>query len=225
MEDNLTTRVVHPEGVFAALLQFTKVPVLNISKGGVFLEMERPLVIGHQYLFQIDTNSQQVVLDGRVVRCHLNHLEPQASGEQQPRYNTAVEFHIPHHEKVDRLAHVIRKNTLGEKRGSVRIRPTGNLWANIAQDIFSRVLAFSMETLTVEGKVLLDMDQDWPILFQVGEESIILDAHIVQGSRKEGASQYQMVMEFLNPSPDQVNFLRRALARPEHQQTSGSESP
>jgi hypothetical protein len=224
MNDISETRAVEPDSIWAALVTFQDVSVLNISKGGVFLEMARPMVIGHNYIFQLVTPPHSVVLEGLVVRCHLHHLEEGPEGSQLPRYKTAVEFKLPADEKVDRLASVIRGNTLGEKRGSMRIKPTGGLKANVARDVFKRVLELSMNTITIESEELLDMDQDWKLLLQYGEESTLIDVSIIQGSRKEGAGGFRLTMEILNTEPDIVNFLRSVLERLENDAQNGSDA-
>jgi len=196
----------------AYVLEGKNLPVLNISQVGLSLETSAPLIIGQQYVLNLRSRDQNVLLDGMVVRCQLSELAETVSGNQLPVYQNGFEFQLERNPKELRLLNILQDNLYGEKRlGASRIKPMHRLFADVGRPCFSEIKKLEKTGMYVEGPELLDMDEIWPILLQNGEDGLELECHIVLGSRKEGASNYEMLLEFLNLNEKESLFLDCAL--------------
>ncbi len=196
----------------AYLLEATDLPVLNISQVGLSLETNAPFIIGQHYVLNLKSRAQKVLMDGMVVRCRLNELAETMTGTQLPLYHNGFEFQIERNPKETRLLNILQDNLYGEKRlGASRIKPMHKLVADVGRPCFTAVKKLEKTGMLVEGPELLDMDEMWPVLLQNGEDGVELDCHIVLGSRKDGSSNYLMLLEFLNLTDHEMQFLDNAV--------------
>ena len=184
------------------------IPVLNISQVGMAVQSEKPFTIGSLYTFRLECEGLKVLLDGKVVRCQLAELAESTSGERFPLYQTGVEFHLQRNPKEVGLLSIIRANLYGEKRlGSTRIVPRKKLTADVGRSCFPKVLDLSDGGIRVESQELLDMDEEWPLVIQLGEKSVDVNCRIVHASKKSQTAVYDLQLEFVNAASDVTALL------------------
>ena len=186
------------------------IPVLNISQVGISLQTRTPLVIGQIYVLILKTETRSLVIDGMVVRCHLSELAESVAGGQMPLYHNGIEFHLERNPKELCLLQIIQENLYGEKRlGATRITPIKSLNVDVGRPCFIRVKQLSTEGMLVESEVLLDMDEEWYLLLQLGDAYVEVNSRIVHVSKKDEEECYLTRLEFLDLSREDAGFLER----------------
>ncbi len=201
-----------PDQLRPCVVDAHKIPVLNISQVGISLQTRSPLVIGQVYAFLLKTRSRSVIIDGMVVRCSLSELAESVAGGQVPLYHNGIEFHLERNPKELCLMEIIQENLFGEKRlGSSRITPIKELTVDVGRPCFSKVKRLMLEGMVVESPELLDMDEEWLILLQVGEHYVEVNSRIVHASKRDEEDTYVTKLEFLNLAKEDAVFLESVI--------------
>ena len=184
--------------------------ILNLSQGGMAVETVHPLIIRKAYRFCINAGSSTVILDGEVVRCNLVEVTENEAGDSVPMYHNGIQFLIERNPIEISLLEIMQANLAGEKRmASQRVVPLHNLKADIGHTCMSRLVQFSGDGLVFESDALWDMDQNWPLMIQVGSTSLTVSGRVVNASKRSDHASYSSRIEFLDLSPDEMTYLEK----------------
>jgi hypothetical protein len=109
------------EGITGRLFCAEKAKVLNISLGGMAIEISRRLEINREYNLKIEAEDGRFDFKGRVVWATLVGSLKGHGGDVIPVYQAGLKFVNLLDEKIKRLLEFIEKHRAGESRFEERI--------------------------------------------------------------------------------------------------------
>jgi hypothetical protein len=145
------------------------VEILNISFGGVSLDVDRGLTIGKEYLMTLVEKGKRLEVKGIVVRSALSGSEKRAIGESVTRYTVSMKFKDGQIHKIVDFVNSLEqlkkeeKPAMVERRLHVRFHFTIPLDTLLSHAEQFKVKKISLSGMLIQGEHALEINSMVPM--------------------------------------------------------------
>lgn len=145
------------------------VEILNISFGGVSLNVDRGLTIGKEYLMTLVEKGNRLEVKGIIVRSALSGSEKRADGESVPRYTVSMKFKDGQIHKIADFINSLdqfkkaEKPAMAERRLHVRFHFTIPLETLLSHSAQFKVKKISLSGMLIQGEHALEINSMIPM--------------------------------------------------------------
>jgi c-di-GMP-binding flagellar brake protein YcgR len=206
------------EGITGRLFYAEKAKVLNISLGGMAIEISRRLEINREYNLKIKAEDGRFDFKGRVVWAILVGSLKGHGGDVIPVYQAGLKFVNLLDEKIKRLLEFIEKHRAGESRFEERIEglrfKVKSLSGIVEHPQKYKVKIISLGGMLIELPESFEINTVFPMeLFIPGGLKIELKGRVASCMKNEkNKEMYDVGIEFIEVPPEDKKRLSDFLA-------------
>jgi hypothetical protein len=165
----------------------------DLSHTGLALESESPLLIGKDYAFLLHNPRTSILLDGKVVRCELELVEP-----DETKYLIGVHFRFPRDPQEMRLLDLMRKGSSPEEKrsGGPRVKLNLGMAIDIGRPGIDRVTNLTAQGLEMYCERPPEPEDEWDLMLKIVDDAFVIDCHPLQTSRRIDEDGFRIKVEF-----------------------------
>jgi hypothetical protein len=202
------------------------VDIIDISLGGISLQVDRALKIGVAYLLRIEAYNHAILLDGTVIWSTLGGSFKTVEGGVVPLYSVGMRFNNLTSEKNDELMNFIESHKIEQDsikmhrlsglRLSMRVHiASNNKFILTSQESFS-VKQISLGGMRIEADHPLELDQVLPMVISLPEDIDLNFAGRVASCmplETEDTKHFAIGIDFVNMPKEEAEKLKGFIAR------------
>ncbi|MBI5846848.1 MAG: PilZ domain-containing protein [Nitrospirae bacterium] len=187
------------------------VDIIDISLGGISLQIDRTLKMGSEYMLRIETKDRSISVKGAVIWSTLSGSRKTAEGDVVPLYSVGMRFDDLASEKINTLIKFIE--SYKAEKDSVELHSLSGLRVNMRFHVVANgkfiltcpedfsVKKISLGGMLIESENALELDQQWPMEITLpGDSEISFAGRVASCIPIETAEtkRFAIGVEFLN---------------------------
>lgn len=206
------------EGITGSLFCAEKAKVLNISLGGMAIEISRRLEIKREYTLKLEGRDDRFDFQGRVIWASLVRSLRGRGGDIIPVYHVGLKFIDLFDEKAKRLIEFIERHRTGEERFEdriggfrFRVKDLENIALNYPH--YYKVKIISLGGMLIELPEPFEVNRVFPMeLIIPGEQSLQVKGRVASSIKEKDKDMYDIGIEFIEMAEEDRKRLSDFLA-------------
>ncbi|MCX7794017.1 MAG: PilZ domain-containing protein [Thermodesulfovibrionales bacterium] len=214
MEERRRYPRITVEGISGRMLCAEKAKVLNISLGGMAIEISKRLEINREYSLKLESKGDRFDFRGRVVWASLVGSLKGNRGDIIPVYHAGLKFVDLFNEKAQKLIEFIERHRMGESKFEDRIEGLRFKVKSLEGVIVDyprnyKVKIISLGGMLIELQEAFEINRVFPMEIIIpGGLKIEVTGRIASCNQNEkNKDLYDTGIEFINMNPEDRNKL------------------
>lgn len=202
------------EGLTGKLLFAEKAKVLNISLGGMAIEISKRLEIGNRYCLRIEEKDEKFEFKGRVVWASLVGSLKAQGGNVLPVYQAGLKFEDLFNEKINKLIDFINKHRAEESGFEDRIEGLRFKLKSLEGAIIDYPQPYKVKIISLGGMLIelpepFEINRIFPMELQIPNgPTLTLKGRIASCMKNERQKErYDIGIEFVEMSEEDRKIL------------------